>query len=134
MYTQSNYIYVLPVSETALTAANDLVAWVVDHNVEVVKVSFLVTTGLGTFTAQAPVLSLSYTASGGSKVEKSTVTLVASSAVGTETSGTDSSTNALPFNVFDGDTLTFAVKTAGSGGSTTGAGYWQLELRELPRG
>lgn len=132
MYTESKQLFSPAwLAETGLAAADTLIAWVADHDFEIVKVSFVVTTALGTFTSTAPILALSVTPSGGTIEEKATITLVAESAVGTETEGAMTSER-LPCDVREGDTVTFAVKTAGSGGTTTGAGYWVLEIRPIP--
>jgi hypothetical protein len=118
-----------PVQEDGLAAANDLATWVVKKPIQIKHVTFLVTTVLGSFTSVTPVLSLSYTASGGSKVEKATVSPAAAQAAGSEVEGTTAN---MPFDCAEDGTLTFAVKTAGSGGTTTGKGYWILYYNDIP--
>lgn len=118
--------FIFPVSETALAAANVLIAWTVIKPLTIYRVSFLVTTALGTFTGTAPELTINDGASG---TEFVTITLVASSAAGTETIGTAVS-SLLPRAIHDGDVLEFEVETAGSGGTTTGAGYFVLYMTE----
>lgn len=77
------------------------------------------------------VLSVGYQASGGSEVEKGVITSGAN-AIGAVVGLDTPLTSATQFDVSEGDTLYLRLKTQASGGTTTGAGYFELLYVEQP--
>lgn len=121
-------LFVLPVSEDTMGTADTLIAWVLKRPCTIYRVSALITTVLGAYSSSA-VMTLSKTqASPAVAIDaKVNITMVASSAKGSELEGVVEAAGDLPLDCEAGDTLTFAVSTI-AGSNTTGAASWMLEL------
>lgn len=122
------YRLAIPVQETDIATADTLIAWTVIKPCAVYSVGFLITTTIVADDTSA-ILSIRYTASGGTIATKDTITLVDDEAAGVEKAGAGAST--MPFAVGDSGVITLAVTTAGvDAGSEAGDGYWILYITE----
>lgn len=122
----------IPGEEDTDASAADHFTWKPEKPLLVRDFGFVITEAVVN-TSVAAVVSLDHTPSGGSRTEKATLSIANAAVVGTEFI-TYEGTALSPFVVEEGDTLHFEHKTAGTGGSTAGKGYYVLYYEWIPDG
>lgn len=127
-------------AEDLSVAAADHVAVQFPYPVHIVGWGFVLTEASGTFTTTQPVVSLDYRPTANSdtgRVEKSTITVPVSKAIGTTIVSTTPKVGSgvagyglVPFDLVPGEQIVFEHKTQAVGGTVTGAGHYFVIYEE----
>ena len=124
--------FVVPVAFDLSASVSALFTWKLGAKKSfVIKDVYAVYTEASGPATTAGVLSVGYKAAGGSEVEQLTIT-DAGAAIGDEV-GPDTALKASTEIVCGaGDTIYFRLKTQASSGTTTGAGYFVVDMVNIP--